>query len=199
MKTIRDVCGEGMQLILYMTHPTTEALGPFKRYAIWVQGCNKRCKGCISPDAQSLDGGIVVDVADLAAEILFVPDIEGITVSGGEPFLQQRALATLVDLLRDKRDMGVIVYTGILYEEIKETPLAQRCDLIIDGEYIEELNDDKSMRGSSNQKAICVTDRYQRFAEHHYGVSGRKVEFCIDSGSVNMVGIPSRSIAMEIG
>lgn len=187
-----------MQIRLYMTHRVTEALGPFKRYALWVQGCNKRCKDCISPDAQSLKGGTEIDVADLAAEILSVPEIEGITISGGEPFLQQEALAALVDLLRCKRDLGVIVYTGMHYSEIKATPLAQRCDLIIDGEYIEELNDDKSMRGSSNQNAVCVTDRYQRYVDQYYGVPGRKVEFVLNNHQINMVGIPAKRMLPDV-
>ena len=184
-----------MQLTIYMTHPVTEALGPYKRYALWVQGCNRCCRGCISPDAQPVDGGTNIDVADLAAEILSVPEIEGITISGGEPFLQQEALAALVDLLRSKRDLGVIVYTGMYYSEIKATPLAQRCDLIIDGEYIEELNDDKSLRGSSNQKVICISDRYREVLGEHYGCPGRKVEFIQREGSFDMIGIPSKGIS----
>lgn len=187
-----------MQIRLYMTHPVTEALGPFKRYALWVQGCNKRCKGCISPDAQPLKGGTEIDVADLAAEILSVPEIEGITISGGEPFLQQEALATLVDLLRSKRDLGVIVYTGMLYSEIKEAPLAQHCDLIIDGEYIAERNDDMSLRGSSNQQVICVSDRYRNIVDAYYGCAGRKVEFVQKAETFNMIGIPSRSVATTL-
>ena len=92
-----------------MTRKTTEVLGPYKRYAIWVQGCNKRCKGCIAPGAQPLSGGYSVSVEDLAADILSVSDIEGITISGGEPFLQQEALCELIALVRRKRDIGVIV------------------------------------------------------------------------------------------
>ena len=179
-------------LNLYMTCKSTQALGPNKRYAIWVQGCNKRCKGCISPDAQPLDGGDSVAVSELAEEILEVPEIEGITISGGEPFLQQDALCELIDLVRAKRDMGVIVYTGMLYAEVVDTPLAQRCDLIIDGEYIEELNDDRSLRGSSNQNAICVSNRYKRYAERNFGVPGRKTEFVMNGHQINMIGIPAK-------
>lgn len=187
-----------MQLRLYMKCKETRALGPFKRFAIWVQGCNKRCKGCISPDAQSLDGGISIDVADLAAEILSVPEIEGVTISGGEPFLQQDALCELINLVRKKRDLGIIVYTGMNYDEIADTPLAQRCDLIIDGEYIEKLNDDRSLRGSSNQNVICVSDRYRDFIDQFYGCIGRKVEFVLSNQQVSMIGIPAKKIAESV-
>lgn len=181
-----------------MSHAQTSALGPFVRYALWVQGCNKRCKGCISPDAQTLDGGNLVDVPELADEILSVPGIEGITVSGGEPFLQQDALCELIDLIREKRNLGVIVYTGMLYAEVMDTPLARRCDLIIDGEYIDALNDDKSLRGSSNQNVICITDRYRKVVDLYYGQPSRKVEFRITSTGMDMVGIPSKSQAQAI-
>ena len=184
-----------MDLSVYMKAKATKSLGPFKRYALWVQGCNKRCPGCISPDAQPLDGGIVTNVADLAAEILSAPEIEGITISGGEPFLQQDALCELIDYVRDKRDIGVIVYTGLLYSEIERSALASRCDLIIDGEYIEVLNDDKSLRGSSNQNIICVSNRYRDVVESHYGRLGRKIEFVSRGDRLDMIGIPSKSTA----
>lgn len=89
-----------MDIRLYMAHPRTQALGPFLRYAIWVQGCNKCCPGCISPDARPLDGGYAVEVEKLVHDILSQPDIEGITISGGEPFLQQVALCELIDAVR---------------------------------------------------------------------------------------------------
>ena len=190
----RQTSGETMQLKLYMTAPMTEALGPFKRFTIWVQGCGRRCKGCISPDAQPMDGGYPADTHALAAEILASSDIEGITISGGEPFLQQDALCELIDLIRAKRDLGVIVYTGMLYEEVAASPLARRCDLIIDGPYIEELNDDRSLRGSSNQRVISVTGRYRPFVEQAYGQPGRKVEFFPTDTGIRMVGVPNKDL-----
>lgn len=185
-------------LNLYMMCKSTQALGPYERYAIWVQGCNKCCSGCISPDAQPLDGGYTVEVEHLVHEILSQPDVEGITISGGEPFLQQDALCALIDAVRNQRDLGVIIYTGMLYEEISDTPLVTRCDLLIDGEYIEALNDDLSLRGSSNQRIICITDRYADAVERYYGRPGRKMEFMIENGHVSMVGIPSKNTSQML-
>lgn len=183
---------------LYMTCRSTKALGPYTRYAIWVQGCNKRCTGCISPDAQPLDGGYAKDVEHIAQDILSQPDIEGITISGGEPFIQQEALCELIDILHSERDLGVIVYTGMLYEEIANTPLTKRCDLIVDGEYVEELNDGLSLRGSSNQRAICITDKYKNIVNNYYGQPGRKIEFILKDGHFSMVGIPSKNTSEMI-
>ncbi len=181
-------------LALYMRVTSTEALGPHKRYALWTQGCKKRCRGCISPDAQPMQGGTLVPISVLLSEIIDAADVEGITISGGEPFLQQNALCELIDQVRQDRDIGVIVYTGMLYSEVANTPLLQRCDLLIDGEYIEELNDDRSLRGSSNQNVVCITDRYRDIVDSYYGCPGRKIEFVQRDGSFDMIGIPSKSI-----
>ena len=173
-----------------MVVPQTDALGPGKRFAIWVQGCNKRCNGCIAPDAWDVNGGFEQDVVELAEEIINTPNIEGITVSGGEPFLQQEALCDLIKLVQSQRDLGVIVYTGMLYEEVAETELASLCDIIVDGEYVEELNDNRSLRGSSNQKVISLTNRYRDMIKEYYGVVGRKIEMHIQHNTTNIVGIP---------
>ena len=183
-----------MNIQLYMIQPVTKVLGPFARFALWVQGCDKRCPGCISPDAQPVDGGYSVQVNELVHEILDAQNIEGITINGGEPFLQQSALCELIDMVRNTKDIGVIVYTGMLYPEIANTPLAQRCDLIIDGEYIEELNDDRSLRGSSNQNVICITDRYREAVDMYYGQLGRNIEFVQRADGFDMIGIPSKSL-----
>lgn len=183
---------------IYMTAACSEALGPCQRFVVWVQGCSKRCAGCISPDAQPMDGGEWMNTANLAEEICSAPGIEGITISGGEPFLQQDALCELIDRIRKERDLGVIVYTGRRYSEIRETPLAQRCDLIIDGEYVDALNDDGSLRGSSNQKAICVTGRYTQYVQQCFGRPGRKVEFVVGDRQVDMIGIPTKRLLADM-
>lgn len=178
---------------LYMT-ALTETLGPGKRFAIWVQGCNRHCKGCIAPDTWDLNGGYEVSVEELAKEILNAPGIEGITISGGEPFLQQEALCNLITKVQIEKDLGVIIYTGYKYQEIASSSLTLLSDLIIDGEYVDECNDDKSLRGSSNQNAICITDRYKDYVFHYFGANGRKIEFQLVDGSTQMIGIPSRNI-----
>lgn len=177
-----------------MVVPCSEVLGPYKRFIVWVQGCNRRCKGCIARDSWELDGGELLKIDDLVQQILHQDNIEGITVSGGEPFLHQEALCELISKVRKHKDLGVIIYTGMNYEEIKDTDLAKMADIIIDGEYIEELNDDKSLRGSCNQNVICVSDRYCDVIDSLYGHNGRKVEFIPNDGRFDMIGIPSKSV-----
>ncbi|MDR0197253.1 MAG: radical SAM protein [Oscillospiraceae bacterium] len=167
----------------------TEVLGPHKRFALWVQGCEKNCAGCIAQSMKDPGGGETVEIPRLTDIILSVEGIEGITVSGGEPFLQARELCELIRAVRAERDFGVIVYTGYALSELSGV-LLNEIDTLIDGEYRETLDDDKGYRGSSNQNIIHLTDRYKDC--YDYGL-GRKTEFFISGDKRMMVGIPSES------
>ena len=72
--------------------PFTRVEGPGNRACIWVQGCTIKCPGCAVPWTWNLDEGIEVDVKNLTQSILNIPNIEGVTFSGGEPFLQAKQL-----------------------------------------------------------------------------------------------------------
>lgn len=187
-----------MKLRLHGTEKCVTALGPGKRYAVWTQGCHRRCPGCISPDTWDLQGGYLVETETLAEEILRA-DMDGITISGGEPFLQAEALARLLERVRREKDTGVIIYTGNTLEELLEEKqgavkrLLSQCDLLIDGSYVEALNDGKNLRGSSNQRAIPLTERYRKEAEN-YGTKDAYVEFFFHDSMTRMVGIPSREM-----
>lgn len=188
-----------MKLRLYMKVPSTEVLGPGKRFAIWVQGCNRHCKGCIAPDTWDINGGTAITVDELANEIINTSNIEGITISGGEPFLQQEPLCEMLHKVRNHKDVGVIIYTGYNYDEISNTELARCSDIIIDGAYVNKMNDNKSLRGSSNQNIICITKRYKSEVSDYYGVSGRKMELILADGITKMIGIPSKEFGQMIG
>jgi len=175
-----------------MTVANTKSLGPYNRFAIWVQGCLRRCNGCISQDSQAIDGGYEAEIADLAEAIINNSNIEGITISGGEPFLQSEALLDLVRRIKLKKDIGVIIYTGNDFEEIKENKLTELCDIIIDGKYIDDLNDGLSLRGSSNQNVCLITERYAKEAKELYGIQGRKIELHFMDGKTTMIGIPDK-------
>ena len=138
-------------------------------------------------------------VENLSRSIRENPTIRGVTFSGGEPFLQQDALCELISKVREHKNIGVIIYTGMKYNEIENTTLAHSADLIIDGEYVEELNDNKSLRGSSNQNVLCLTDRYENIVSEYYGRNGRKIELILADGVTKMIGIPSKEFEQMIG
>ena len=138
----------------------TEVEGPNKRLTIWFQGCNIHCKGCCNPDYQSLVPKHILFLDDLLQIIKEARDkfgIEGVTYSGGEPTLQQNLLqltAAIHDL-----GLGVISFTGRKFEEAKD--ILSGCDVVLDGAYVEELREtERKILGSTNQRIICLTERY---------------------------------------
>lgn len=171
-------------------------LGPGRRYCLWVQGCLRDCPGCVSQRARPLDGGYLMSPGALALEIaLSAPD--GITVSGGEPFLQARALGEMLGRLKALYDaeFGVIVYTGYLYEALRDVPdaeaLLRHTDLLIDGPYMREKDDGRSLRGSSNQRVIPLSARYNTpEILSLYGAAGRETETRSEAGGTLTIGIP---------
>lgn len=177
---------------------TTKVLGPFERSALWVHGCCFDCPGCIAKEMnQSTPKSIESNVA---AEIFInIEDTEGITISGGEPFLQAEALSEMLEVIKEKRDYGVIVYSGFTYEKLIESAdknisrFLEQIDILIDGQYREELDDGKPFRGSSNQRIIELTDRYHNIIhEYYYESDKRNIEINIKEKNVYMVGVPSK-------
>ena len=132
-------------------------LGPGKRLAIWVQGCSQACPGCISPDLWSHEQGKELDVLTLASSILEnAGQFDGITITGGEPFDQYEALVSFASFIKLKSDLKILVFSGYTLEELKDRfadMLFAKClDYLIDGPFIQELQEDRNLRGSTNQK-----------------------------------------------
>lgn len=179
-----DVCRHG-----------SHVLGPGRRYVLWTQGCKRHCPGCITPESRPLEDGVDIDTEALAYDIASRSNIDGVTVSGGEPFLQAKEVGKLLKLvLRERPEMTVIVYTGFRHEELDAVPDAEailrQVDVLIDGEYMESLNDGVGIRGSSNQRIIPLTHRLDAYLDTmNCGV--RHIErVAISPKSITTIGIP---------
>jgi len=159
-------------LVKRIHYPLT-TLGPGVRVGIWCMGCNKRCKGCMSKDLQLRDEKYQREVSSILQEIkeYYITNNEiGITITGGEPFLQED-LDILVKGIKEMGIKDILLYSGYTYEELivqnKEyvKNALTYISVLIDGEYIEELNDNKSLRGSSNQRILffdtSLIDKYK--------------------------------------
>jgi len=188
--------------MLYVSHrePSTKVLGPGNRYALWLQGCKKRCPNCIFPEGQPLNrGGEWLSVEKIWSEIKAVPDLTGITVSGGEPFLQTTALARLVKFLRDESDLDMMIFTGYTLSELQSRPdkatafILGNIDILVDGDYREELNTDSIYRGSDNQVVHFLSPKYLPFEDLIARTKNRSLEFVYRKNSeLFMVGIPPK-------
>ena len=150
-----------MKIRLYGTVNDSIVDGPGLRYVIFTQGCLHHCPGCHNPDSHAIDGGYIEDTEQCLLEIDQNPLLDGVTLSGGEPFLQATALIHLVQKVK-KRHLHVMIYSGYTFEEIlelgdEEKKLLSLCDTLVDGKFILSL---KSMellyKGSSNQRIIDI-------------------------------------------
>lgn len=121
------------------------------QYVVFTQGCNHHCRGCQNPETWDFHGGEEMTVEEIAEDFKRRKLRDGITLSGGDPFYQQEECLKLLDLLPG---VNVWIYTGFEYEEIQETELARRADVLVVGPYIEELKCEGKMYGSSNQRII---------------------------------------------
>lgn len=131
--------------------PCSFVNGDGARYVVFTQGCIHHCPGCQNPDTWDPNGGTAVSIAEIASDFLKRPLLDGITLSGGDPFCQQEACMELLELLPE---VDVWVYTGFEYEDICDTPLAKRADVLVVGPFIENLLCEGKPYGSSNQQVI---------------------------------------------
>ena len=178
--------------------PQTEALGPGKRAVIWVQGCALRCPGCVSPTYRPFIPASLFEPESLAEHILQLPDICGITISGGEPVHQSIGLTRVIDLLHAQRpEMTVLSFSGYTLEELQTrtdipgiADYLSRLDCLIDGPYFRHLdNGITGLRGSSNQKIHHFTTRLQDF---DFENTIRQPEIHIQNNQLVFIGVPSK-------
>lgn len=128
------------------------------RFAIFMQGCLRNCKGCQNPETHDLNGGKIIDTSEIIDVIKKNPLLTGITLTGGEPLLQ---IAPALELAKEAKilNLNVWLYTGYKFEEIPEDAqeLLKFVDVIVDGEFVEELRDlTLDFRGSKNQRIIYL-------------------------------------------
>lgn len=133
------------------TLPHSLVNGDGIRFVVFLQGCPHHCRGCQNPDTWDFNGGEEVSPEDVATLVKNTKFLDGITLSGGEPFAQQEACVELLKLLPDT---NVWIYTGYEYEAIQHTELAQRADVLVVGAFREELKCEGQLFGSSNQQII---------------------------------------------
>lgn len=176
----------------------TESEGIGKRFAIWTQGCLKRCKNCCNTNMQSfvarniIDTEIIIKYIKLSKEKY---DIEGVTLIGGEPILQSKGLSLIAKYCKEI-GLSVILFSGYTLEEIKEkeeafeglSELLKYIDVLIDGEYIEELYDEsRGFIGSSNQRVYFFTSFYNK---DDFNKNYNSIDILVDNNSISVNGWP---------
>ncbi len=134
--------------------------GQGMRFVVFTQGCLHNCQGCHNPSTHDLNGGKEIAVADIVKKMASNPLTDGLTLSGGEPFLQVQDCAALAQQAH-QLGLNVWCYSGYTYEQLtadnRYLPLLQQIDVLIDGPfklYNKSLN--LKWRGSTNQRVLDV-------------------------------------------
>lgn len=141
--------------------------GPGIRYVIFTQGCPHNCTNCHNPETHDLNGGKLIEIQTIINDIKKNPLLQGVTISGGDPFMQPKNVAKLLQTIKENSNLNIIVYTGFTYEYLLKNTnektdyisVLKLADILIDGKFDETLKRHTlAFRGSSNQRAIDLKE-----------------------------------------
>lgn len=139
--------------------------GPGVRMVIWTQGCRHHCPNCHNPQTWDTEGGTLYSVEQLQQQIRDAQLQSGLTLSGGEPFLQIDPLLEIVRTAKEKQ-LNIWAYSGFTYEELladeRRKRLLVQLDVLVDGKFVNERKDYRLVfKGSRNQRIIDVQKSLQ--------------------------------------
>jgi len=134
---------------------------PFQKpsYVIYFCGCPRSCKGCHNKELQNANNPkcVQVDYNQLFRKLFYYKDkfkeIDSLVLLGGEPTLYPYFLKMFLSRVKTVLHLEVVLYTGYLLEELllKSYKFLLYVDIVVDGEYVEELATGK-FPASSNQR-----------------------------------------------
>ena len=162
-KSTRGKMAETVRIAGLLKHSSVN--GPGIRAVLFFQGCEHRCPFCQNPETWNREGGTETAVSSIIEEIRGIRYLDGLTLSGGDPFLQAEAAARIA---ASAKSLGLTVwcYTGYTFEELisENAPegaiqLLENIDCLVDGKYVDSLRSESLLyRGSSNQRLIDAAE-----------------------------------------
>ena len=203
-----------MKIALNKAHYPVTVLGPGRRIGLWLQGCSIRCKGCVSQDTWPVDRGREIAIARLLGWCREVAQggLDGITISGGEPFDQPQALAALLAALHRWRaesgtDFDLLCYSGYPLATLRKrhARLLAQLDALIPEPYVDALPLAHRWRGSANQPLVTLSPRgearYAAWRDAPAETVDKRLQVSVDGDRIWYVGIPARGdmAALEAG
>ena len=191
----------GLLLNVSSTMSRSRANGPGVRAVVWVQGCTIGCAGCYSAPTHPHSANSLVEPSEVVEWILSIPDIEGITISGGEPFEQAAALVDIISQMKRVRpELTVFIFSGHEYQTLLQSEeksvreLIQHSDMLSTGPYIAKLrNQGLLWRGSSNQELHYITQRYHPCNEETWLEDSPTEEYAIHNEAIQFTGFGGKS------
>ena len=181
----------------------THAEGPGLRYAIWLRGCSLRCPGCCNPhlfQSQSPKSnwmGIDIITEDIKISLQQNPNLEGVSILGGEPVEQPQGLFELCRAIHQQLGLSIMVFSGYLYSDIIQNtnlrPFLEYCDILVDGPFDKNLPEDKGAQrkwiGSQNQNIHILSERYTQL-DQNWPTTKNTVEIRMKNGEITINGFP---------
>lgn len=173
-----------------------KTLGYGDRIGIWTIGCRHHCTNCSNPELWKTNEKKNIDVSKIINCIKNVPDADGVTITGGDPFEQPDELFQLVKELKELGYEDILVYSGYTYEELKckgqiFNDILDIIGILVDGKYVDVLNDNLSFRGSSNQRIIILN---QKLGDRYKGAETwtRQSQILVNDGKIQAIGLPMK-------
>jgi anaerobic ribonucleoside-triphosphate reductase activating protein len=188
-----------------LAHPV-HALGPGVRAGIWTQGCTIRCPGCVAHDTWGRPAQSRFVVAGVLEWLSGLPldDLDGVTISGGEPTDQPAALQALLRGIRaltaTNGEIDVLLYTGRSAEWVHDAGrrIVDGADAVIADPFVQAEAGYLSLRGSDNQRLIALTPLgVERYLESELP-DRRQVQVDVIDGEIRMIGIPTPGALAEL-
>ena len=151
--------------------------GPGIRTVLFTQGCPHNCKGCHNPKSHPMDKGKLLNINEAVEILTSNPLSSGLTISGGEPFVQPTEILEFIkEYKRIKPNHNIVIFSGYTYEQLIKQEINKEilslCDILIDGPFIENLKDlTLFYRGSSNQRVIdlkLTTEENIVLSKYHF-------------------------------
>jgi anaerobic ribonucleoside-triphosphate reductase activating protein len=188
------------ELLLAKAHYPVTTLGPGRRAGIWTQGCTIACPGCVSRDTWEADPRTAIPVDTVLGWLRSLGPLDGVTISGGEPFQQPSALGELLRGVRAwaPEDVDVLVYSGYAASRLRRSfpSLLELCDAVVAGPYIERQNPTNGglrWRGSANQRIVPISDLgRKRYRDAERGDPTPHMQVSVEDDRIFYIGIPRR-------
>ena len=143
--------------------------GPGVRVSLFVQGCPFHCKNCFNSETWDPQGGkpFTEETMKKLMELCAADYIEGLSILGGEPLWGESGLEVTTAVAKEFKTLypekTLWIWTGFKWEQVKDLPVMQYIDVLIDGQFVEELKNPKlEWRGSSNQRVINVQEELKK-------------------------------------
>jgi len=189
-----------MEVFINKIHYPVKCLGNGVRLGIWFQGCTIHCQGCINPDTWEFKAERRIVVSEFLKFLDKYREhkVDGVTITGGEPFDQPTALLEILKYLPRLTQGDIFVYSGYKFAYLKKRfqDVLKHIDVLVSEPYVEAEGDELIWRGSDNQKIHLLSEKAKEIYPKEINkmkFEGRRMQFSVVGNDVYMIGIPARS------